>query len=105
MGLGLPALLRGSILRLKTDIVVEMNKAVALQYSKDLPAPFIAASGKGLLAERMLKIAKEEGIPIEKREELTEVLFTLEVGTFIPEELYEVIAQLYVTIADVQEEL
>ena len=99
------ALLRGSIQGLKTDIVVEMSKAVALQYSKDLPAPFITASGKGLLAERMLRIAEDEGIPIEKRDDLAEVLFTLEIGTFIPEELYEVIAQLYVTIADVQEEL
>ena len=82
-----------------------MNKAVALKYNKELPAPFIAASGKGRLADRILEIAEEEGIPIEERGELTEVLFTLEAGAFIPEELYEVIAQLYVTIADVQDEL
>lgn len=82
---------------------MENNKAVALKYNEELPAPFIAARGKGLLAKRMIEIAAEEGIPIEQREELTEVLFTLDTGSFIPEELYEVIAQLYVTIADVQE--
>jgi len=85
--------------------VVEKNKAVALKYSKELPAPFIAAAGKGRLADRMIEIAEENGIPIEKREDLTEVLFTLDAGSFIPEGLYEVIAQLYVTIADVQDEI
>ncbi|MFW5710640.1 MAG: EscU/YscU/HrcU family type III secretion system export apparatus switch protein [Spirochaetia bacterium] len=84
---------------------MEKNKAVALKYNQELPAPFIAARGKGFLAERMLAIAAEQGIPIEERADLTEVLFSLDAGTFIPEELYEVIAQLYVTIADVQEDV
>jgi flagellar biosynthesis protein len=84
---------------------VEKNKAVALKYNEEWRAPFIAARGKGLLAQRMIEIAAAEGIPIEQRDELTEMLFTLDAGTFIPEELYEVIAQLYVTIADVQEDV
>ena len=87
------------------SIVVEKNKAVALKYSKDLPAPFIAAAGKGHLADRIIEIAEESGIPVERREDLTEVLFTLDAGSFIPEGLYEVIAQLYVTITDVQDEV
>ena len=82
---------------------MEKGKAVALKYSEDLPAPFILASGRGYLADRLVEIALNEGIPIEEREELAEVLITLETGSFIPEELYEVIAQLYVTIADVQD--
>jgi len=86
-------------------IVVDKNKAVALKYSKELPAPFIAATGKGHLADRMVEIAEKSGIPVEKREDLTEVLFTLDAGSFIPEGLYEVIAQLYVTIANVQDEV
>ena len=98
-------LLKGSIRRPKTGILVEKNKAVALKYSEELPAPFIAARGKGRLADRMIAIAAEEGIPIEQRTDLTEVLFALDAGSFIPEELYEVIAQLYVTIADVQEDV
>lgn len=84
---------------------MEKNKAVALKYSKELPAPFIAATGKGRLADRMIEIAEENGIPVEKWEDLTEVLFTLDAGSFIPEGLYEVIAQLYVTIANVQDEV
>lgn len=51
----------------------------------------------------MIEIAEEKGLPIEKREDLTEVLFTLDAGSFIPKGLYEVIAQLYVTIPDVQD--
>lgn len=84
---------------------MDKNKAVALKYSKELPAPFITARGKGRLADKMIEIAVEEGIPIEQQYELTEVLFALDTGSFIPEELYEVIAQIYVTIANVQEDV
>ena len=81
------------------------KKAVALKYSSDLPAPFIAAKGRGMLAEKVLQIAREEGIPIERGDELTEVLYSFEVGSFIPEELYEVVAQIYTFVVEIQEEL
>lgn len=81
------------------------RKAVALKYIEELPAPFIAAKGKGRIAERILEIAREEGVLIEGQEELTELLFSLEMGSFIPEELYEIIAQLYTFVLETQEKL
>ena len=44
-----------------------MNRAVAIEYNKKLPAPFITARGKGFLAARLMKIAEEHK---RKQEEL-----------------------------------
>jgi len=78
------------------------RKAVALKYFEDLPAPFIAASGRGYLADKMREIARKEGIPIRQDENLSEFLFSMDVGSFIPEELYQVIAELYTFVVQMQ---
>ena len=71
-----------------------MNKAVAITYNDTLPAPFISAKGRGNLADRMLQIAREHGVEVITASELSEALFEIEAGTFIPEEMYEIIAAL-----------
>ena len=70
------------------------EKAVALQYREDLPAPFLVAKGRDRLAERIVALAKEHGIQVVAEPELAERLFLLETGSFIPEECFEVVAQL-----------
>jgi FlhB-like protein len=84
---------------------MEVKKAVALRYNEDLPAPFVAAKGRGFLAERLLEIAREHGVPVRSDEVLSDVLFVLEPGQTIPEELYEVVARLYAFVMEVQGEL
>lgn len=62
-------------------------------------APVLVASGRGLLAERILEIAREAGVMIESNPEAARILDTLRVGDWIPEELYgvfvEILARLY----------
>ncbi|MFO7848651.1 MAG: EscU/YscU/HrcU family type III secretion system export apparatus switch protein [Spirochaetia bacterium] len=82
---------------------MESKKAVALRYDEDLPAPFIAAKGRGYIAERLLKIAEEHGVPISADYVLSDVLFVLEPGQTIPEELYEVVARLYAFVMRLQD--
>lgn len=82
---------------------METKKAVALRYDKELPAPFIAAKGRGYIAERLLKIAKEHGVPISADYVLSDVLFVLEPGQTIPEDLYEVVARLYAFVVGLQD--
>ena len=82
-----------------------LNKAVALTYNSDLPAPFILAKGKELLAERIIEIAGKHGIEIVNSSNLTDVLFEIEIGSLIPEELYEIIAELLAYVYNVQAEL
>ena len=71
-----------------------MKKAVALKYSADVPAPFILSRGKRELADRLLRLAEEHGITIVEDREVTDALFQFEPGTFIPEHMYELVAQL-----------
>lgn len=75
-----------------------MEKAVAVKYIESLPAPFILARGRGELARRIKKIAEENEIQIVSMPELTEALIELEVDSLIPEEFYQIIAELLVYV-------
>ena len=77
-----------------------MKKAVAIKYSRDLPAPFIMATGKGHLAERIRQVASASGVTVVEIPELADVLVELDVGAFVPERFYEIIAELLVWIAE-----
>ncbi|HIU18156.1 MAG TPA: type III secretion system export apparatus subunit SctU [Candidatus Avidesulfovibrio excrementigallinarum] len=69
--------------------------AVALDYEKErTPLPVILAKGQGVLAQRMIEVAKEEGIPIMRNVPLARSLF--EQGTeqsYIPQELIGPVAE------------
>ena len=76
----------------------KQKTAVALQYEVGEEAPKIIASGKGHIAERILDVAKEEKIPIHKDAPLAGTLSKLEIGDYIPQELYEVVAEILVYV-------
>lgn len=77
------------------EIRQKLKLAVALKYKlKEDVAPMVVASGKGFLAGALLKKAKELDIPIHNDGELAGLLSEVEVGHSIPEELYEVVAQI-----------
>lgn len=67
--------------------------AVALSYNPQEAAPKVIASGQGFLADKILHKAQEENIPIHKDEKLTSHLSRLDIGEYIPAELYEVVAE------------
>jgi len=73
-------------------------RAAALRYRPQAPfldaAPRLVAKGEGLLAERILALAREHGVPIEKDSALLEALYRLDINEEIPEELYQVVAEL-----------
>jgi len=69
--------------------------AVALQYEdKKMPAPKMVAKGAGIIAEKIKEIANAHGIPILEDKPLARALFKLDLGTFIPEELYVAVARI-----------
>ncbi len=76
----------------------KQKTAVALQYELGDEAPKIIASGKGHVAERILDIANKEDIPIHKDAPLAGTLSKLEIGDYIPKELYEVVAEILVYV-------
>ncbi len=66
--------------------------AIALHYDGE-NAPRIAAKGRAELAERILALAEEHGIPLHEDPELVAVLAQIPLGDEIPETLYLVIAE------------
>ncbi|ADO77411.1 EscU/YscU/HrcU family type III secretion system export apparatus switch protein [Halanaerobium praevalens] len=80
------------------------KKTVALKYDqKNDQAPRIIASGKGSIAEMIIKKAKEENIPIKKDKDVVQVLAELNIGEQIPEELYTVIAEILSFFYDLED--
>ena len=72
--------------------------AVALTYDPDTDAPKVVATGKGVIAERIIQEAKDNKIPIHKDSKLADTLSKLEIGEMIPPELYEVVAEILVFV-------
>lgn len=72
--------------------------AVALQYNAGEEAPKIIASGKGILAEKILDKAKESDVPVYEDEKLANTLSKLDIGDMIPPELYGVVAEILVFV-------
>ncbi len=56
-------------------------------------APKVTAKGQGKLADKILAMAREHHIPIHKDKALLEALYRLDVNEEIPEELYQVVAE------------
>ena len=70
------------------------RKAVALRYdAQQNSAPRIAAKGQGLIADRIIEIAKENDVPIQEDADLTALLSKLDAGVEIPESLYKAVAE------------
>lgn len=66
--------------------------AIALQYTHP-GVPKVTASGRGKVAEAILKAAEEHNIPIEENPALAEALAQVELDTEIPEQLYRAVAE------------
>jgi flagellar biosynthesis protein len=76
----------------------KMKQAIALEYNPDEQAPKVIASGRGIVAERIIETAKEHDVPIHQDDKLANTLSRLEIGDMIPPELYEVVAEILVFV-------
>lgn len=74
--------------------------SVALEYVPGEEAPKIIASGKGVLAEKIIERAKEADVPVYEDSKLVNTLSKLEIGDMIPPELYSVVAEILVFVDD-----
>ena len=72
-----------------------MKKAVGIKYDKATnAAPRVTAKGSGTIAEKIIKIAEENHVPIFKDPDLVEVLACVDIYKEIPEVAYQVIAEI-----------
>ncbi len=85
----------------------EKRRAVALRYRQDEDnAPAVAASGEARIADKIIEIAREHGVPVHQNREVAEALMDLKLGEEIPVELYEAVAAIlaFVFQADINQE-
>lgn len=82
-----------------------MRKAVALRYDRQKnQAPEVVASGQGWLAEKIIELAATNQVPFYEHHELVDTLVELSIGSEIPPELYELVAQILAFVLRLDEE-
>lgn len=81
-------------------------RAVALRYAAGSEsAPTVSAKGRGEVAERMLALAREHGVPVREDADLIALLSTCDLGDEIPVELFTAVAELLTYLYRVNGEL
>jgi flagellar biosynthesis protein len=66
--------------------------AVALRYD-GAGAPRVTATGQGLIAEQIARVAREHDVPLYQDADLARLLASVELGTEIPRALYVAVAE------------
>lgn len=81
----------------EADVVITnpTHYAVAIKYDADkYDAPYVLAKGENYLAQRIKDVAKENDIEIVENKPLARMLYAnVEVGGFVPPELYQAVAE------------
>lgn len=69
------------------------NVAIALKYKSEIDnAPKIVAKGRGVVATNIINKGHKEDVYVHRNEDLANKLDSIELGSNIPVELYEVVA-------------
>ena len=81
----------------KADVVVTnpTHLAVAIMYNpKKSMAPMVVAKGARRIAERIIAVAKDNGVPVVENKPLAQTLFKMvEIGKIIPVTMYQAVAE------------
>ena len=82
----------------KASVVITnpTHYAIALRYDAEKDnAPKVVAKGKGTLAERIIRVAREHEVPIMRKPELARAMYpAVDVGDEIPPEFYRAVAEI-----------
>ena len=68
--------------------------AASLEYRISADAPLVTAKGEGDVAEQIIALAKEAGIPIKEDPDLINILAKVELGQEIPDDIYALVAEI-----------
>lgn len=81
-----------------TEEEKKRKQAIAIQYNPDEVAPKILASGTGIIADKIIEKAKSSDVPLYKDNKLANTLSKLDIGEYIPPELYSIVAEILVFV-------
>ena len=72
-----------------------LRQSVALKYVPKVDrAPKVVAKGSGLVAEKILELAKQHGVPIQEDPALVQILAQLDFYQEIPPSVYGIVAEI-----------
>lgn len=71
----------------------ERTSAVALSHSAKDMTPIVVAKGYGVVAESIVRIARESGLYVHSSPELVKLLLQVDLDARIPPELYLAVAE------------
>lgn len=74
------------------------KQAIAIQYNPDEVPPKILASGTGIIADKIIEKAKSSDVPLYEDNKLANTLSKLDIGEYIPPELYSIVAEILVFV-------
>lgn len=96
----------GNVSKATVVITNPTHYAIALKFDKNEDViPIVVAKGTDLLAIRIKEIARQHNIPIREQPSLARELYKLtEVDDYIPEELFEAVSRVLVSIEEVAEQ-
>lgn len=70
------------------------RRAVALRYDRERDqAPRVLARGRGEVARRIVELAEEHGVPVERDADLVSCLESIDPGAEIPVEAWTAVAE------------
>ena len=73
----------------------QLKSAVALKYQTETDAaPKVTAKGEGLVAERIIQLARENKVPIKEDPDLVQILSQVDINKEVPPSVYKVVAEL-----------
>jgi flagellar biosynthesis protein len=75
------------------------EQAAALNYTSGVhTAPTVVAKGRGLVAKKIISLARKNRVPIHEDRNLVEILSAIDLYEEIPKELYKAVAEILVFI-------
>lgn len=83
---------------------VDRSLAVALAYAPGDTAPRVVAHGRGLIAEEIIKRARESGVYVHESPELVTLLMQVDLDERIPPQLYVAVAELLAWLYRIEEQ-
>lgn len=90
----------------KSDVVVTnpTELAIAIKYDpEEMDAPLVVAKGAGVLAQRIRRLALENGIPIVEKKPLAQALYReVDVGKPVPHQRYAAVAEVLAYVYQLQ---
>ena len=78
--------------------------AAALKYDREKDAaPKLTAQGRGIVAEKIIEMARKHNVPIKNDPALVQILSKLDLDEQIPTEIYKAVAEILAFVYSVNE--